>query len=419
MNPSALTEARLQKLANRPSIWRGPLLSAFSRMPEGYLKLIFPDSSFTSFGSIDSSIKATIRVNSEDFFKRCIFYGDIGFAESYLDCEWDTDNIANVISWFIVNIKSAPELSGSEAPKKSALNLLRNINQLKHWFTRNSKEQAKKNIAAHYDLSNDFFSLFLDKSMMYSSAKWITPLDTLEKAQYQKNEALCVSLKLKASDHVLEIGSGWGGWAIHAAQNYGCKVTSITLSGQQLKLARQRIDQAGLNHLVNFELCDYRDVKSTYDKLVSIEMMEAIGHKYLPNFCSAINNSLKPSGIAALQFITCPDAHYEEIRKGVDFIQKHIFPGSLLLSLGRLNKLMQETGQFIMDGIDDLGPDYARTLRVWHDRFNEKLPEVKLMGFENYFIRKWQYYLSYCEAAFKHKKISVVQAVYVRKSATI
>ena len=252
---------------------------------------------------------------------------------------------------------------------------------------------------------------------MYSSAKWSEPNLSLEAAQFEKNEALCRSLELKPTDHVLEIGSGWGGWALHAARRYGCKVTSITLSKEQLKLAKNKALDAKLDHLVEFELRDYRDLNKHFDKLVSIEMMEAIGHEYLPQFCSVINKAIKSNGIAALQFITCPDDHYEEMRRGVDFIQKHIFPGSLLLSLGRFNSLMHKSGSFVLSGIDDLGLDYAKTLKLWHERFNAQLPSVNAMGFDEYFIRKWKYYLAYCEAAFQYKKISVVQAVYKRSTA--
>jgi len=386
-------------------------------MSKGRLDLVLPEKQIVSYGDSNQNQIARIEINSENFFKRCILYGDIGFAESFLDKEWETDDIASVIAWFIINLVNAPGLSGSKAPKNRALNILRYLNRVGHIFSKNSKDQAKRNIAAHYDLSNEFFSLFLDSSMMYSSAKWSEPNLSLEAAQFEKNEALCRSLELKPTDHVLEIGSGWGGWALHAARRYGCKVTSITLSKEQLKLAKNKALDAKLDHLVEFELRDYRDLNKHFDKLVSIEMMEAIGHEYLPQFCSVINKALESNGIAALQFITCPDDHYEEMRRGVDFIQKHIFPGSLLLSLGRFNSLMHKSGSFVLSGIDDLGLDYAKTLKLWHDRFNAQLPSVNAMGFDEYFIRKWKYYLAYCEAAFQYKKISVVQAVYKRSTA--
>ncbi len=386
-------------------------------MSKGRLDLVLPEKQIVSYGDSNQNQIARIEINSENFFKRCILYGDIGFAESFLDKEWETDDIASVIAWFIINLENAPGLSGSKAPKNRALNILRYLNRVGHIFSKNSKDQAKRNIAAHYDLSNEFFSLFLDSSMMYSSAKWSEPNLSLEAAQFEKNEALCRSLELKPTDHVLEIGSGWGGWALHAARRYGCKVTSITLSKEQLKLAKNKALDAKLDHLVEFELRDYRDLNKHFDKLVSIEMMEAIGHEYLPQFCSVINKAIKSNGIAALQFITCPDDHYEEMRRGVDFIQKHIFPGSLLLSLGRFNSLMHKSGSFVLSGIDDLGLDYAKTLKLWHERFNAQLPSVNAMGFDEYFIRKWKYYLAYCEAAFQYKKISVVQAVYKRSTA--
>ena len=261
-------------------------------MSKGRLDLVLPEKQIVSYGDSNQNQIARIEINSENFFKRCILYGDIGFAESFLDKEWETDDIASVIAWFIINLENAPGLSGSKAPKNRALNILRYLNRVGHIFSKNSKDQAKRNIAAHYDLSNEFFSLFLDSSMMYSSAKWSEPNLSLEAAQFEKNEALCRSLELKPTDHVLEIGSGWGGWALHAARRYGCKVTSITLSKEQLKLAKNKALDAKLDHLVEFELRDYRDLNKHFDKLVSIEMMEAIGHEYLPQFCSVINKAL-------------------------------------------------------------------------------------------------------------------------------
>ena len=252
--------------------------------------------------------------------------------------------------------------------------------------------------------------------MMYSSAKWPAahPHFTLEEAQREKNDALCRSLRLAPSDHVLEIGTGWGGWSLHAAQTYGCRVTTVTISQQQYDLARSRIAAAGLTDRVEVQLRDYRDLTGTYDKIVSIEMMEAIGHRYLPEFTAVLDRVLKPDGLLALQFITCPDSRYDAFRTGIDFIQKHIFPGSLLLSLNRVNDLLSRSGGFTLHHIDDLGHDYARTLRLWHENFRHRTEQILALGFDDRFMRKWSYYLAYCESAFAMRNISVVQTLHTR-----
>jgi cyclopropane-fatty-acyl-phospholipid synthase len=250
--------------------------------------------------------------------------------------------------------------------------------------------------------------------MMYSGAKWAQPHFTLADAQREKNDALCRSLRLTPSDHVLEVGSGWGGWSLHAAKTYGCRVTTITISQQQLALARRRIADAGLSDRVEVQFRDYRDLTGQFDKVVSIEMMEAIGHRYLPEFTAMLDRVLKRDGLLALQFITCPDSRYDQFRRGVDFIQKDIFPGSLLLSVNRVNDLLARAGGFVLHDIDDLGHDYVKTLRVWRENFHARLDAVRALGFDDRFIRKWDYYLCYCEAAFAMRNISVVQTLHTR-----
>ena len=287
-------------------------------------------------------------------------------------------------------------------------------NRVRHVLRRNSETIARRNIAEHYDLSNDFFSLFLDPAMMYSSGLWSASATTLADAQRAKNNALSRALRLQPSDHVLEIGSGWGGWAIQAARDYGCRVTSITISEQQRSLARERVAAAGLSDRVDVQFLDYRRVEGRFDKIVSIEMMEALGHDYLAPFCTMVDRVLAPEGIAALQFITCADSRYQELRRGVDFIQRHIFPGSLLLSTNRVSTLLAEAGGFVLHDLRDMGLDYARTLRAWRAAFDERAAEVRSQGFDDRFIRKWRYYLSYCEAAFALRNVSVVHAVYTR-----
>ena len=427
-NPSSASATAAFADRAKPSFYRTAVLRSFAAMTRGHLRIELPDGTSHEIGSHAAAVQLTlplalpafalIRVKRDAFFKKCLFSGDIGFAESYIDGDWETPHLAAVIAWFLLNVEDAPTLSGSakKHAQSFALNLLRHTNRLGHLLRPNSREIARRNISEHYDLSNDFFALFLDPSMMYSSAKWPAahPHFTLEEAQREKNDALCRSLRLTPSDHVLEIGTGWGGWSLHAAQTYGCRVTTVTISQQQYDLARSRIAAAGLTDRVEVQLRDYRDLTGTYDKIVSIEMMEAIGHRYLPEFTAVLDRVLKPDGLLALQFITCPDSRYDAFRTGIDFIQKHIFPGSLLLSLNRVNDLLSRSGGFTLHHIDDLGHDYARTLRLWHENFRHRTEQILALGFDDRFMRKWSYYLAYCESAFAMRNISVVQTLHTR-----
>jgi cyclopropane-fatty-acyl-phospholipid synthase len=404
----------------RPSAFRAAVLGSFSRMGRGRLQVDLPDGGSAVFGAGEEALPlgvaglARIWVRREAFFRKCVLTGDIGFAESYMDGDWTSPDLVAVISWFILNVEEAPTMSGSGRARGIALNLLRFTNRLGHALRPSTRAIARRNISEHYDLSNDFFSLFLDPSMMYSAARWSRPGLTLEEAQGEKNERLCRLLRLSADDHALEIGTGWGGWAVHAVRNHGCRVTTVTLSRQQYDYATRRVAEAGLAGRIEVRLHDFREIRGIYDKVVSIEMIEALGHRYLPDFCRVVNGALKPGGLLAMQFITCPDARYGQFRRGVDFIQKHIFPGSLLLSLNRVNELLSREAGMVLHGCDDMGPDYALTLRRWAESFRARTGDVHALGFDERFVRKWSYYLAYCEAAFALRNISVVQTVHSR-----
>jgi cyclopropane-fatty-acyl-phospholipid synthase len=408
--------------APAPSFFQGAVLNAFAAMRLGRLRLELPDGTVRDFG--EPNVAATpvapgvsntafIRVRRPAFFTKSALYGDIGFAESYLDGDWESPDLTSLVGWFILNLEHAPTLTGSQQAKSLALNLLRWVNRAGHLLRPNTRATARRNISDHYDLSNDFFALWLDPTMMYSSARW-AGVTTLEEAQGAKNDTLCRKLHLQPGDHVLEIGTGWGAWSIHAAKHYGCRVTSLTISQQQLEFARARIADAGLSDRIEVRLQDYRDLTGRFDKIVSIEMLEAVGHKYLREYAAVCDRVLKPDGLIALQFITYPDARYDQLRRGVDFIQKHIFPGSLLLSVNRLNHLFAEQGGFVLHGLEDMGRDYSRTLAHWRHLFHARLDQVRTLGFDERFIRKWDYYLSYCQAAFAMRNISVVQTVHTR-----
>ena len=342
-----------------------------------------------------------------------MLYGDIGFGEAYVDGDWDTSDITTVISWFILNVENSPAMSGSKT-KKFLFNLLGWQNRIRHLLRPNSMATSRRNISEHYDLGNDFYRLFLDRTMTYSSALFESPDRTLEEAQIAKYDRLCRQLRLKPGEHVLEIGSGWGGFSRHAAKNYGVRITTVTISEEQYKYARELFQKEGLADRVEVKLQDYRLLEGKFDKIVSIEMLEAVGDEYLETYFAKCHELLKPHGLLALQMITCPDSRHDSLRKNVDWIQKHIFPGSLLLSVHRVNEALRRTGDLFLYDLKDLGLSYAETLRRWRTAFNQNEAAVRALKFDTRFIRKWNYYLSYCEAAFAMRNISVVQAVYTR-----
>jgi len=404
-------------IVRKSSFYQGVVIDFLSKMDKGTLHLTLHTGESIVIGNGKENLSANITVNSEEFYKRCILYGDIGFGEAYVDGLWDTDNITNVIKWVLLNVENAPGLSGSKT-KAVALNLLKLLNKLSHFKRSNTLEGSRKNISEHYDLNNDFFASFLDPTMTYSAAYFYKDGLNLEQAQLAKYDRLCKQLCLKPTDHVLEIGSGWGGNAIYMAKNYGCKVTSLTISEEQAKLARERIEAEGLTDRVEILLQDYRLMEGKFDKIVSIEMLEAVGDAYLDIYFRQCDNLLKKDGILAIQVITCPDSRYDSLRKGVDWIQKHIFPGSLLPSVAAINNAINRTSDFTLVDLKDIGTHYAHTLKLWYDQFNANLSKAKTLGFDETFIRKWNYYLCYCEAAFAMRNINVMHLVYARPNNT-
>ncbi|MBP8067715.1 MAG: class I SAM-dependent methyltransferase [Pedobacter sp.] len=402
---------------NKSGFYENAVVSALCKMNKGFLNLSLPNGESLEIGEKNSLIKANLSITDNRFYKCVVLYGDIGFGEAYVNGLWETDNITNVIKWIILNIENAPSVSGSKV-KNIGLNLFKWFNRIYHNGRSNSITGSQKNIAEHYDLNNDFFATFLDPSMTYSAAYFKTSDLSLAAAQDEKYDRLCRKLHLKPTDHVLEIGSGWGANAIFMAKNYGCRVTSVTISKEQQKLAQQRVEEAGLSNKVDIVIKDYRDIDGEFDKIVSVEMLEAVGHNYLEIYFAKCAEVLKPDGIFAFQVITSPDSRYEQLRRGVDWIQKHIFPGSLLPSVAQLNKAINNTSDLTLVDLKDLGLDYAKTLKFWFENFNQKLNEVKALGFDDRFIRKWNYYLNYCEAAFEMRNINVMQMVYTRPNNT-
>lgn len=395
------------------------VLKAFSSMSRGYLELLMPNGQCFQWGNkisgypLQPGFQGRIQVSRKDFFGKILLFGHVGFAEAYMDADWKTDDISEVIAWGILNVDNSPVLEGSQN-HNLILNALGTINRIAHQFRANSLKVSRTNIHDHYDLSNDFFKLFLDPGMTYSSARFEFPEQSLEDAQNAKYDALCKMLRLKPDDQLLEIGTGWGGFSIHAARHYGCRITTTTISTEQHAYAKARFAEAGLADRITLEMKDYRLLTGQYDKIASIEMLEAVGDAYLETFFAQCARLLKPHGLLGMQMILCPDSRYALLKDNVDFIQKHIFPGSLIPSLARIQQAMNRTGALFLHELDDMGPSYVKTLSLWHEAFNTRLPEIRALGFDEWFIRKWNYYFKYCQAAFDTRNITVAQAVYTR-----
>lgn len=394
------------------SIFQQAVLGVLERFERGRLTLQLPDGSTHAFGQ-GNGVEASLRVNDARFFSRILMYGDIGFGEAYTERWWESNCVTSVISWLIDNRDFIPNGAGSRV-SSLAFNGLSVVNRLIHTLNDNTKQQSRKNIEAHYDLGNDLYALFLDPSMTYSSAFFQTVDQSLEDAQREKYRRLCDKLRLSPGDHVLEVGCGWGGFGCFAAKEFGCRVTGVTISPSQLEIANERVKAEGLEDRVSFELRDYRDLDGRFDKIVSIEMLEAVGHRFLKTFFHKAHSLLKRDGALALQVITFPEDGYETYKRDTDWIQKHIFPGGHLPSIRAILDAVSKSGDLCLQHLDSFGQHYAKTLRLWRDRFQENEAEVRALGYDDDFIRKWTYYLCYCEAAFSMRNINVTQLLFAR-----
>ncbi len=381
-------------------------IRAALHLPRGQLTLRMPDGRTVRIHGRADGPDAAVILHNWNLPRRAISGGTIGVAESYMDGDWESPDVTTFLELFVVNEELGNRLATAGAT-------VRFFSRIRHWFNRNTRAKAKKNIAAHYDLGNDFYALWLDPSMTYSSALYETGANDLESAQAAKYRALAKAAGIGRDDHVLEIGCGWGGFAEFAAREIGCRVTGLTISREQFDYARDRIRRAGLQDRVTLKFQDYRDETETYDKVVSIEMFEAVGEEYWETYFAKVRDVLKPGGKAGLQIITINDAAFPVYRGQPDFIQRYVFPGGMLPPPSALYEL---GGRHSLKLVDEriFPQDYARTLAAWRERFLGAWPQVSAKGFDDRFKRLWEFYLHYCEAGFRGEFIDVRQMTFAK-----
>ena len=378
-----------------------PVFDQVRRMEIGQLDIHLPDGRVFRAKGTKPGPAADLKIHHPDCFTRLIREGDLGFSDAYLDGWWSSSDLQAFMD--LVHMGADTVYDGFRGQA-----LLRAYERMRFWLHRNHRRQAKKNISYHYDLGNEFYSLWLDDTMTYSSALFRNGQDSLEKAQTAKYASMVDQMGVQPGDHVLEIGCGWGGFAEYAAKERGLRVTGLTISKEQLNFARRRIEKAGLSDRVELRMQDYRDCRGQFDGIASIEMFEAVGQKYWPAYFNTIRDRLNPGGRATLQIITVADRRWDIYRKGIDFIQKHIFPGGMLPSPTVLRQQVERAGLGVVRSIE-FGDSYDQTLRRWHDTFNARWEQIARMGFDERFHKMWNFYLTSCAAAFKTGNCDVTQ----------
>ena len=407
-----MTDSDLTQSSDRTAGWmerllRRQLLQTLEESHEGYLA-IRDNGQLHEFGDKTSSLHCRITVHDPAFYRYAGLAGTVGAGEAYMLGFWECDNLTNLVRFMVVNRDVMDAVEGGIA--RLAMPVLRML----HARRRNTRDGAKKNIQAHYDLGNDLFRLFLDESMMYSSAIYDEKHTTLADAQFNKLDTICRRLDLQPDDKVVEIGTGWGGFALHAAKHYGCHVTTTTISERQYDLAARRIAEAGLSDRITLLKKDYRDLSGRFDKLVSIEMIEAVGYDFLDTYMSKVSDLLKSSGSALIQAITIEDHRFKAAAKSVDFIKRYIFPGSFIPSVAAITDAMARVTDMRLFHLQDIGPSYARTLNSWRRRFFKNIEAVRGQAYPESFIRMWEFYLCYCEGGFIERSISDVHLLFVK-----
>jgi len=406
MNEPKTRQTKAPDLAGLPFFFKQACrLSA--RIHYGSMTFELPDGRRLTFrGKEECETEGLIIVKDYRFARRALLGGDIGFFESYADGQWDTPSLADVLYVFARNADHVQEAF-------QALPLVDIFNNIRHAWNKNTKSGSRRNIIAHYDLGNSFYEKWLDRTMTYSSARFAPTARELSMAQMNKYRSLAQSIDLKPDDHVLEIGSGWGGFAEFAAKDIGAKITGLTISPAQYDYARERIFRAGLSERVEFRLQDYRDVNDTFDKVASIEMFEAVGKEYWSTYFEKVRNALKPGGAAGLQIITIADRFFDRYLKSTDFIQRYVFPGGILPSDKVLTNLIDKAG-LTLNSATSFGEDYAHTLNEWSKRFMTAWDDIRVLGFDERFKKLWRFYLAYCEAGFKAGTTNVRQIAALR-----
>lgn len=380
--------------------------SVFAKLTYGQLEVVeaskhhfFPD------WSADKELTGKIIIHDISVYRDFVKGGSIGVAEAFIEGKWTSPNLTNVIRIFA----KAQQETDTLEQNKSWTNKIKNA--ISHWQNRNTQTGAKRNILAHYDLGNELYTRFLDPSMMYSSAIYPDQNATLAEAQQHKLKTICEKLTLSENDHLLEIGTGWGGLAIYAAQHYGCKVTTTTISDAQFDYAKEQVEKLKLGEKITLLKKDYRELSGSFDKVVSIEMIEAVGYQYLPSFFKQCNDRLKDGGKLLIQSITIADQRFEYYKSNVDFIQRYIFPGGFLPSVNVLSQHITNHSSLVMESLDDIGLDYAKTLADWRKNFLNSWPELVHLNYDDTFKRLWLYYFAYCEGAFLERSTSTVHLV--------
>lgn len=407
-----------RELTTTQKVARGVLFQCLQKMEIGCLTVIESFKTETTERSERFStpngdyngepVAATIEVKHPGFYSRLLQGGSIAAGEAYMDGWWDSPDLTALMKLMALNLRALDKL------EEQGSWLTKLLYKFSHWSNRNSEENSRKNIHAHYDLGNNLYEAFLDTNMLYSSALYNHAGESLEQAQINKMDRLCQQLELKPTDHVVEIGTGWGAMAIYMAEQYGCQVTTTTISEEQHAYAEQKIKERGLENRITLLKEDYRNLTGTYDKLVSIEMIEAVGKQFLPSYIKVCESLLKSGGLMAIQAITIADQRYDYYSNNVDFIQKYIFPGGFLPSVTSLTQATTKYSDLVTRDLFDIGLDYAKTLNEWHLRFNRAESEVRSFGYDDRFVRMWRYYLSYCEGGFLARTISAVHMTFQR-----
>tara|TARA_Y100000814_G_scaffold117114_1_gene83785 strand:+ start:433 stop:1692 length:1260 start_codon:yes stop_codon:yes gene_type:complete len=392
------------------SIFKNGLQKKFKNLKTGHISVNDGDETFT-FGDSNSDEKVSVDIHSQEFYVMTGSGGALGIAEAYVAGYWSSDD---VVKLFQIILRNRDILLSLE---KGFAKLVKPINKMIHRGRQNTLKGSKENILAHYDLSNDFYKLWLDPSMTYSCAFFNNDSVTLEEASIEKLDRICRKLDLSEDDSVLEIGTGWGSFSIHAAKNYGCKVTTTTISDAQFDYARSRIKDEGLESKITLINKDYRDLDGKYDKIVSIEMIEAVGYEYIPDYFSKLSSLLNNNGLVALQGITYNDQNFEVYKDSVDFIKKYIFPGSCLISIAQIIDVIKKDTDLAMVDMEDITKHYAVTLNRWRKNFMDVIPKVKEMGYSQAFINMWEFYFLYCEAGFSERNIGDVQMIFAKSGS--